>query len=142
MYRYLLRDGVLRANASAGNSIALGFIIMVAIGCVLAIRQSTGSRTYSGIALGILGAGLFASLSRGPWVGTMVLVLVYLAFSPNAVANLARLVVVGAAVLLPLLLTPVGGRLLDLLPFVGTVDSGSVAYRQHLFDNAISGYPT
>src|SRR5262249_38183537 len=92
---------------------------------------------YSAIALAILGAGLMATVSRGPWVGTAVLVVVYLATSPNAVANLTKFSIIGAIVLVPLLLTPFGDRLLDLLPFIGSVDAGSVTYRQRLFDNAI-----
>jgi O-antigen ligase len=137
MMRYLFREGTLRPNASATGSIVLGFVIMVAIGCVLALWQSIGSRRSLGIALAILGAGLLATLSRGPWVGAMVLVLVYLATSTNALANLVRFVVVGAIVLLPLLLSPVGDRLLAFLPFTGSVDAGSVIYRQRLFDSAI-----
>ena len=136
--RYLLRAGALRANASAGGSIVLGFIIMTAIGCMLALWQSIGSRRYSGIALAIFGAGLLATLSRGPWVGTMALVFVYLATGPNAVVGLARFVLAGAMVLLPLLLlTPLGAALLDLLPFIGSVEAENVTYRQQLFDNAI-----
>src|SRR5262249_15621301 len=78
MTRYLFRGDMLRALASTGQSLVLGFIIMVGIGCVLALRQSIGSRRYSGLALAILGAGLVASLARGAWVGAMVLALVYL----------------------------------------------------------------
>ncbi len=137
MTRYLARAGLIRPYASTASSIVLGFIIMTAIGCVLAVRQSMGSRTYSGIALAILGAGLVASLARGPWVGAIVLVLVYLATSPNAAANLLRFAVIGAAVLLLLLLTPVGQHLLDLLPFIGSAETGSVTFRQLLFDDAI-----
>jgi hypothetical protein len=131
----LQREGILRATASAASPIVLGFTIMVAIGCGLALRQTIGSRRFAGIALAIFGAGLVGTLSRGPWVGAMVLVLMYLATSPNAVANLAKFVVIGATVLLPLLLTSFGSRLLDLLPFIGTVDATS--YRERLFDNAI-----
>ena len=133
---YQQREGMLRAAASATSPIVLGFIIMVAIGCMLALRQTIGSRRFAGIALAILGAGLVASLSRGPWVGTAVLILTFLVTGPNVVANL-RLAVIGATVLLPLLMTPAGDRLLDWVPFMGSVDTGSVTYRQRLFDNAI-----
>jgi O-antigen ligase len=104
---------------------------------VLAQRQSIGSRRYSRIALAILGAGLIATLSRGPRVGALILVMVYMVTGPMAVANLARFAVLGAIVLLALLLTPVGSGLFDLLPFVGSVDAGSVTYRQQLFAAAL-----
>jgi O-antigen ligase len=137
MLTYLAREGLLRANASAGNSIVLGFIIMVAIGCMLAVRQSIGSRIYSRIALTILSAGLVGSLARGPWFGAMILVVLYLAISPNPIVNLTKFAVVGTLMVLLFLLTPVGGRLLDLLPFIGSAEQGSVTYRQSLFQNAI-----
>ena len=44
---------------------------------------------------------------------------------------------IGVVGLALLLVTPFGTRLMDLLPFVGTVAEGSVTYRQQLFDNSI-----
>jgi O-antigen ligase len=135
---YLSRDGMLRGSAIAFTSIALGFIIMVAIGCVLAVRQSTMlSPRFTALVLAIFAVGLIATLARGPWVGTLVLVLVYLGTGRNAVANIGLFVVIGAVALVFLLLTPVGDRLLDLLPFIGSVDAGSVTYREHLFENSM-----
>src|SRR5262249_239101 len=66
---YLRREGVLRATASTGSPIFLGFIIMVAIGCILGLRQPIGSQRFVRIAIAIFGGGLLATLSRGPWVG-------------------------------------------------------------------------
>jgi len=132
-----VRAGTFRGSASAGP-IQLGFIIMVAIGCMLAVRQTTiPARRFSGIALAVLAAGLIATLSRGPWVGAAVLVIVYLATGPNAVAKLSTGAIIAALALLPILLTPVGQRLIELLPFVGSVDVGTVNYRQLLFESAI-----
>jgi O-antigen ligase len=135
---YLRRGEILRATATAFTPIVLGFVIMVAVGCLLALWQTIKARKPAGIAFAILGAGLLATVSRGPWIGTLVLILVYLATGPNAVANLTRFAAIGALISAPLLLTPFGQRLLEALPFIGSVDTGSVAYRQHLFDNAIS----
>jgi O-antigen ligase len=137
MVGYLRREGLLRASASAISPIVLGFVVMVAIGCVLALRQSIGSRRFAGIALTIFGAGLVCTVSRGPWIGAAVLVLVFLAAGPNAVGNFGRLAVITAAILLLLLLMPFGDRLLDWLPFIGSLDAGSVTYRQRLFENAM-----
>lgn len=135
---YESRDSMLRGAAIASTPIAMGFMIMVAIGCVLAAWQSTiRSQRLTALVLAIFAIGLIATLSRGPWVGTMVLVLVYLGTGRNAVANLGLFAVISAGALLFLSLTPVGDRLLDLLPFIGSVDEGSVTYRQHLFVNAM-----
>jgi O-antigen ligase len=63
----------------------------------------------------------------------MVLVFVYLATGPNAVAKLGKAAVIGAVALAALWLIPVGERLVDLFPFLGPPD----LYRERLFDNAI-----
>jgi O-antigen ligase len=135
---YLPRGELLRATATAFSPIVFGFIILVAIGCMLALWPSIRSRRFSGIALAILAGGLVAALSRGPWVGTAVLIIVYLALSPNAIANLAKFLVIGGVVLGFLVVSPLGDRVLDFLPFVGSIDSANVDYRQRLFTASIS----
>src|SRR5262249_35354646 len=49
MISYLERAGMLRASASAVDSITLGFVIMVAIGCMLGIWQTMRSSQTKGI---------------------------------------------------------------------------------------------
>lgn len=137
MTGYLRREGMLRATASTFSPIVLGFVIMVAVGCVLALRQTIGSRKFAGIALAILAFGLVASLSRGPWIGISVLVLVFVITGVSATANLGKLAAIAGVAFLFLSLTSVGGRLLEFLPFIGSVDAGGVSYRQRLFDNAV-----
>jgi hypothetical protein len=134
---YIARSGFLRAFASTQGSITLGFILMVAIGCMLVVRHTMLSRRTERIALAMLAAGLVASLSRGPWVGTGVLLVVYVATGPNAATNLGKLAAIGIVTMAALLLTPVGQTLLDFLPFVGTVDVGTVEYRKQLFESAL-----
>lgn len=139
---YLRRGGLLRASSSAFGSISLGFVIMVGIGCALGIWQSIRSDQFKKITLIILGFGILATLSRGPWVGCAILVLVYVA--TGGVTNLAKFAVVGVVVLSAFLAIPQSSRLVSFLPFVGTVDVGSVTYRQKLFDNSmvvIERYP-
>jgi O-antigen ligase len=136
---YVRREGMVRATGSTGGGIILGFIIMVAIGCVLAIWQKAIQwRRFGRVVLAILAAGLIASLSRGPWVGVMVLVIAYLATGPNAVANLARFTGILAVLVVPVLLTPAGSQLINLLPFIGSVDAQNVIYRQRLIDSAFA----
>jgi len=136
MISYLERAGMLRASASAVDSITLGFVIMVAIGCMLGIWQTMRSSQIKGIISVIFAAGLIATLARGPWVGTAALLLVYFAIGPNPIANLGKVALIGALGLALLLVTPIGTRLIDLLPFVGS-DEGSVVYRQMLFNSSL-----
>src|SRR5262245_39301281 len=66
---YAERGGMLRASASAVDSITLGFVILVAIGCLLGIWQTIRSSQLRAIASVIFATGLVSTLARGPWVG-------------------------------------------------------------------------
>jgi O-antigen ligase len=135
---YVWRDGLLRAEGPANGAIILGYLFIVSIGCVLGIwREMMARRRFAMMVLVILSAGLIASLSRGPWVGCMVLVIAFLAIGHHAVINLAKLAIVSALVLVPVLLLPGGQQILNLLPFIGSVEVATVTYRQQLFENAL-----
>ena len=133
---YLRRAGLLRASVTSGNSIVLGFILMVAFGCVLAVWKKAKRRLRE-IVLVSIALGLFASLSRGPWVGCAALLIVFLATGPNAVSNVGKIALLGVSGIALVLLMPGFGRLMDLLPFVGKVDEQNITYRQQLFENAM-----
>ena len=131
---YMLRDGALRATASAGHSIMLGFVLTVALGLHVAVKSTySSSRVWMLVAL-LLGAGIAATIARGPWVGAAALVLTVLALSPQRKANLAKLGFASVFAIPALLFSPVGERVMAALPFIGTVADESVDYRQQLFD--------
>jgi O-Antigen ligase len=134
---YVRRDGLLRAAGSAGGGITLGYVLMVAIGCVLAIWQNV-PRRYAAVSLIFISVGLVAALSRGPWIGTAVLIICFFATGRNAVRDLGMLILVSVVVLGVCLLLPGGEKVLNMLPFLGSVDDGSVTYRQQLIDNAFT----
>lgn len=133
---YVQRDGLLRAAGSAGGGIMLGYVCMVAIGCVLAIWHRVPQRVVAAISA-VISFGLVVALSRGPWIGTAVLITCFFAMGERAILNLGKLVLVSVVMLSFLLLTPGGEGVLKLLPFLGTVDEGSVTYRQELFNNSL-----
>jgi hypothetical protein len=134
---YLARDGVLRAQASAGHALALGYVIVVAIGFFLFLKKSIANATAWRLGIALLFAGLIAPMSRGPWMGAVALLLIFIASGPAALRNLMKLGLFGVALLPVLLVTPAGDKLVALLPFVGTVDAGNVLYRQRLLDISI-----
>jgi O-antigen ligase len=82
----------------------------------------------------IIVGGMVVSLSRGPWVGAAAALAVLACTGPEVFSRLARLAIGLAMVLAVLLTTDFGSRVIDMLPFVGTVDAYTVAYRQRLFD--------
>lgn len=135
---YLDRAGTLRAIASTGQPIPLGYALTVAIGFYLFLRNDIAGRMRRNLGLVLLTAGLLATLSRGPWVGALALLAVYLATGPQAPRRLAKLAAGLVLALAVLAVLPIGQTFLDLLPFVGSVDSSTVEYRQRLIDNALA----
>lgn len=137
MSNYLGRGGSLRASASTGQAIVLGYVISVAIGFYLFLHTSVRSRLQQRLGALLLAAGLFAPLSRGPWVGSAAIIAVFIATGRNAAKRL-MLLGLAAVLALPLLsIIPGGNKLIDLLPYIGTIEKGNITYRERLLDNAI-----
>lgn len=77
--RYVVRDGILRAVATAGHAIPLGYVMAVTIGLYFFLQRSISSKLVRWLGLGLLLAGLAAPLSRGPWVGAAFLLVIFVA---------------------------------------------------------------
>jgi len=138
LLNYLERgDKLLRAQASTGHPIILGYIMAVAVGFALYLRRLMPATAARNVALALLVAGLIASMSRGPWVGAAVIALAFVATGPDAAARLAKLGVAMLCLLPFLMVSPAGQAIVDYLPFVGTVEADNVVYRERLFEISI-----
>jgi O-antigen ligase len=134
---YLGREGLLRASASTGHAIALGYVMAVAVGFYLYWQDDVRDKLIRRIGwLGLL-AGLIVPLSRGPWVGAAVIILMYLATGRAAFKRLMLLALGGVVVLPFVSILPGGQRILEFLPFIGTVEKDNIDYRGRLIDNAL-----
>ncbi|HSX88753.1 MAG TPA: O-antigen ligase family protein [Pseudomonas sp.] len=134
---YLGRGGSLRAIATTGQAIALGYVISVAIGLYLFLQGSVRRRLQRRLGALLLAAGLFVPLSRGPWVGTAAIIAVFIATGRGAAKRLI-LLALAAVLALPLLaVIPGGQKVLDLLPFIGSVEKHNITYRERLIENAL-----
>src|SRR6266571_2727332 len=122
--QYLLRGegGGLRALASTGHSIVLGYVMAVAAGFFPYLRRSVPNTVAWGLGLIALMVGLIAPLSRGPWVGAAAMLLVFVATGPFPVKGFAKLGLLGLIIIPLLLVSPAGQDIIDYLPFVGTFD--------------------
>jgi O-antigen ligase len=134
---YLGRAGSLRASASTGQAIVLGYVISVAIGFYLFLLSSVRNRMQQYLGALLLAGGLFATLSRGPWIGALAVIVVFIATGQNALKRLLLLALAGALALPLLSIIPGGNKLIDLLPYIGTVEAGNITYRERLFENAM-----
>lgn len=134
---YQGRSDMLRASASAGHPIVLGYIMTVAIGFYLFLQSAMPNnlKTKAG-GLALLG-GLIAPLSRGPWVGAGILVVTYILTGRNALKKLALLSLL-SLISLPIIgVMPGGDKIINLLPFIGQTEKENIEYRENLLDVSI-----
>jgi hypothetical protein len=79
------------------------------------------------------GQGMLAAYSRGPWLGAVAIYVAFVAFSPRAFSGLFKAASVGVVLAAALSMSPVGDRIVRVLPFLGgSVDSTNVDYRHRL----------
>jgi hypothetical protein len=130
---YLLRGTSLRAEASAGPSLALGYLLAIGFGFWLHLKSQVQSWPHRiGMTLLLL-FGLLASYSRGPWLGAALIYLTFLALGKRAFSRLLKAAAAGTAVVGVISLTPLGEKIFGVLPFVGgNVADANIIYRQRL----------
>jgi O-antigen ligase len=134
---YVGRGSSLRASASTGNPLALGYLVVIAIAFWNHLADDTKSRLATVGANILYGLGLFFSFSRGPWLGLGVFYFIKSALSPQRFKRTLRFLLFTGCGIAAILATPAGDKLIAMLPFLGgTVDADSVGYRQRLFDRA------
>jgi hypothetical protein len=134
---YLMRGGLLRAQVSAGHSLALGYLLAIAFGFWLYLQSYVESkRTRLAVTL-LFWLGLLAAYSRGPWLGAAAIYLTYAALGPRPISRLLRSLVMAACAGAIVLATPIGQRIVSVLPFMGgSVDMSNVIYRQRLAERS------
>jgi len=129
---YLIRSGMVRAEATSGQSIIAGFASAVAIGFYLYVRTLIQNGWVRKLGMVVLIAGIIGAFARAPWLGAVIMMLLFMVAGPSPVGALSKLAG-GLLLALPLLmLTPAGHVVIDHLPWVGTVDSRNVDGRERL----------
>lgn len=132
MGNYLARGDSLRALAATGHSLVLGYSMVVALSLFTYGRRFLQPWPMRA-ALAALAIGLVVPVSRGPWVGGVAACAVLLLTGADRLPRIARTLLIGGALGVIVLLSPLGQKVIDLLPFVGSVDEYNVTYRQRLF---------
>lgn len=151
--RYLARgdSGLIRASATAGHSIPMGFLAMVGIILWLGLSEAQKlPATARTIGLGLLAMGSVASLSRGPWLALAAGLILWYSMSPKGLRRLLQALVIMALLFGVALMTPARDEIISLIPWVGTSDSANIDYRERLilvslfliFENPWFGSPT
>jgi O-antigen ligase len=129
---WLTRGVELRAQASAGHPLSLGFLLAIAFGLWLYLKTHVqrGPRRIASPLL--LWGGLFAAFSRGPWLGAVTAYFTFFAAGPRAASRLAKGALLALGVGLLIMLSPIGDRILDVLPIMGNKADANIIYRERL----------
>ena len=135
---FMTRGDSVRAMGSAGGAIPLGYIMAVATGLYLFLRSSVPSLKLWLFGLLMLLIGLYAPVSRGPWIGFATMLLVYTLSGPAPGREILRFVLIGAVAVPAMLISPMGDDIIDRLPFVGRAEMETVTYRQRLLEISIA----
>lgn len=134
---FLLRGDALRAQVTTGHAIVLGYCMAVGIGVATYLKPLLPKPSHWWLMMLTLCAGLVAGMSRGPWVGAAAALMVFVLTGPRVGSSIVKLGLLGLVVLPVLLTTKQGQKILDYLPFVGTVEAANVEFRQRLFDVSV-----
>jgi hypothetical protein len=134
---YISRGGDVRAMASAGHPLLLGYLLAVAFGFWLYLQQNVQSRVSRLTITGLFLFGLMAAYSRGPWVGAIVIYFSFAALGPRVIPKMFK--AVGGILLLAwgVAVSPLGDKIARVVPyFGGTVDMNNVVYRERLLERS------
>lgn len=134
---YLGRADLLRASASTGQAIVLGYVITVGIGLFLFIQPYILNKSNKKLIGLILFTGLISPLSRGPWIGGLALVGFFIGTGRKAMKKLSILLVIIMISFPALFIVPGGDKVINLLPFIGNIEKENITYRENLLDNSI-----
>ena len=129
---YLGRSGSLRAQATTGQPIVLGYLMVVALGFYVYLARCVRNRFFWWLGFLTLLGGLIATYSRGPWIAGVVALLVFRLSGPKALGGILKALLIVGAVGGLLLVSPIGRNIIDLLPFVGSIETENIEYRQRL----------
>ena len=131
-----IRVGFARAVTTSHHPITFGFAIMFGLGCLLCLPRDSLTTLQTMSCFALLCVGLISSLSRGPWVGALLLLIVYNSTRPSPLKRITVGVALVCVGLLALdLVFPT--EFIDRLPFIGKTEQENVFYRQRLISNAL-----
>lgn len=134
---YYYRGPLLRAQASSGQPLALGFLLAIAFGFWLYLKSHVKRGSVRiGVTLLFCG-GLLVSFSRGPWFAAIVAYFAYAAFGPRGGVRLFKAALLAFVVGTVLIASPFGDRITSMIPFMGgQVGESSLTYREALLDRS------
>ena len=134
---YYVRGSLLRAQASSGQPLALGFLLVVGLGFWLYLQSRVTSAAVKVTVATLLCAGLLVSFSRGPWFAAILLYVAYAGLRPQGLSGFLKAGLAVALLGSALLASPFGAKISAMIPFMGGhVGESSLTYRERLVDRS------
>jgi hypothetical protein len=135
-FAWLLRGDSLRSQLSTGHSITMGYVMATALSFWLYLKAEAQGARFSWAFVPCLCAAILVSYARATWLMAAMLPVLGFALSPRR-SGAAFKSLMGAALLLGgLYASPLGTRIVDLLPLIGSGDQGTIDYRQALAETS------
>ena len=140
---YLTRQDILRASSALGHPIFLGFIAAIGMGVLIFFHRETNSksRRLFWLLMTLFAGGLIVTLSRGPWVGAVIMVLCFFLTGKSAVKKVSKFGVLGVIIVLVMSAFPVGQSITNIIPYLNSEPENSAAstitYRERLFEQSL-----
>ncbi len=135
---YLIRAGMLRASAIFYSPIELGLVMCMGFGLYLFLYKHICITKKHYLIPVFLITGLFVSLSRGPWLGFMILLFTYSYLKRSVIKDFVLFMSMFIVMLPVLSMTNLWKTFISLLPFIGDVESENISYREKLLDVSLS----
>lgn len=134
---YLLRGGFIRASSSLDHSLILGLVMLMALGFYLSTQHLIKSNLLKIGGFLLLLGGLISPLARGAWMGAFFMLIFYFSLGYKKYRNIAIILLAGFLSIPLLAIIPGGQKILNFLPFIGTLDKFNVDYRDQLIDHSL-----
>lgn len=134
---YKTRGPFLRPGASIQDSIVIGAVVVIAMCVLLYLKSQITGKFKAGILWLTLALGVIASLSRAPWMASILIFFIFFALEGKITKTMVKgtvLVFLGGVLLS---FFPAGKIILDLLPFIGETEQGSIDYRMNWFSASL-----
>lgn len=141
---YMSRGGSMRAVSSLGHPIVFGLILAASLGAFLVVSNSVKNKRFHKAGMFTILAALFASGSRGPWLGAVFFGSIFSLTGDKPAKRVVYLLATLMLVIGALAVIPGAEKYYNMLPFLGTTEAENVEYRQRLFTNSmivIGHYP-
>ena len=137
--RYGLRGDSLRSSALFASPIVFGYMIVIGLGLLLFVQKYSNKTNLIKFIFIIFILALYLTKARGPWLGAIVMVILYIWSGQNRFGNFSKFTFGSVVAVIALSMTSFGEKLISMLPFVGSSDTheaSPVEYRIQLLEQA------